>query len=46
MPAMKHAVKANDELHIIEVKVGDEWTEEDIDRIEWEWQENHLRSQQ
>lgn len=36
-PGMKHAVKANTELHIIEVQVGDELTEEDIERLDWDW---------
>lgn len=34
-----HAVKAIDELHIIEVQIGDELTEEDIERFEWNWDE-------
>ena len=34
---MKHAVKADTELHIIEVQIGDELTEEDIERLEWDW---------
>lgn len=34
---MKHAIKADTELHIIEVQVGDELTEEDIERLEWDW---------
>ena len=34
---MKHAIKAITELHIIEVQIGDELTEEDIERLEWEW---------
>lgn len=33
----KHAVKAVTELHIIEVQVGDELTEDDIERLEWDW---------
>lgn len=33
----KHAVKADTDLHIIEVQVGDELTEEDIERLEWDW---------
>ncbi len=33
----KHAIKAINELHIIEVQIGDELTEEDIERLEWEW---------
>lgn len=36
-PGMKHAIKADTELHIIEVQVGDELTEEDIERLEWAW---------
>ena len=34
---MKHAVKAEKELHIIEVQIGDELTEEDVERLEWDW---------
>lgn len=36
-PGMKHAIKAIEELQIIEVQIGDELTEEDIERFEWEW---------
>ena len=36
-PGMKHAVKADTELHIIEVQIGDELTEEDVERLEWDW---------
>ncbi len=36
-PGVKHAIKANTELHIIEVQVGDELTEEDIERFDWNW---------
>ena len=32
---VKHAVKAISELHIIEVQIGDELIEEDIERFEW-----------
>ena len=32
-----HAVKAIDELHIIEVQIGDELIEEDAERIDFEW---------
>ena len=32
-----HAVKAIEDLHIIEVQVGDVLTEEDIERFAWEW---------
>ncbi len=35
---MKHAIKAIDgELHIIEVQIGDELTEDDIERLDWSW---------
>ena len=36
---MKHAIKADTELHIIEVQIGDELTEDDIERLDWNWQE-------
>lgn len=36
-PGTKHAIKADTELHIIEVQIGDELTEEDIERLEWDW---------
>ena len=36
---MKHAIKATGELHIIEVQIGDELTEEDIERLDWDWAE-------
>lgn len=36
-PGVKHAVKAVTELHIIEVQLGDELTEEDIVRLDWQW---------
>lgn len=32
----RHAVKAESDLHIIEVQVGDELTEDDIERLDWE----------
>lgn len=38
-PGTNHAVKALTELHIIEVQLGDELTEEDIVRLDWNWQE-------
>ncbi|MCR4746434.1 MAG: cupin domain-containing protein [Lachnospiraceae bacterium] len=41
-PGMKHAIKADTELHIIEVQVGDELTEEDIERLEWDWEQDGL----
>ena len=34
-----HAIKAIDELHIIEVQIGDELVEEDIERFDWNWNE-------
>ena len=37
-PGMKHAIKGITELHIIEVQVGDELTEEDIERLDWDWE--------
>ena len=37
-PGMKHAVKGITQLHIIEVQVGNELTEEDIERLDWDWQ--------
>lgn len=36
---VKHAIMAVKELHIIEVQIGDELTEEDIERLEWNWSE-------
>lgn len=36
---VKHAVKAISELHIIEVQIGDELIEEDIERFEWDWKQ-------
>ncbi|MBQ6314064.1 MAG: cupin domain-containing protein [Mogibacterium sp.] len=35
---MKHAIKAITELHIVEVQIGDELIEEDIERFEWNWE--------
>jgi mannose-1-phosphate guanylyltransferase len=32
-----HAIKAIDKLHIIEVQLGDELIEEDVERFEWDW---------
>lgn len=34
---MKHAIKGITELHIIEVQIGDDLTEEDIERLNWGW---------
>lgn len=41
MAGTKHAIKAGDdiELHITEVQLGDELTEEDIERLGWNWDE-------
>ncbi len=36
-PGMKHAIKGVTELHIIEVQIGDELTEEDIERLDRDW---------
>ncbi len=36
-PGVKHAIKATDELHIIEVQMGDELVEDDIEHLEWDW---------
>lgn len=33
----KHAIKAITELHIIEIQIGDELTESDIERLNCEW---------
>ena len=41
-PGTKHAVKADTELHIIEVQTGDELTEDDINRLEWDWSRDGL----
>lgn len=38
-PGMKHAIKGITELHIIEVQIGNELTEEDIERLNWDWKE-------
>ncbi len=39
---MKHAIKANSELHIIEVQVGDELSEEDVERLNWDWEQDGI----
>lgn len=36
-PCTKHAIKALTELHIIEVQIGDELSEDDIERFNWNW---------
>ena len=38
-PMTKHAIKGITELHIVEVQLGDELTEEDIERLDWAWEE-------
>lgn len=35
---VKHTVKAISELHFIEVQMGDELSEEDIERFEYNWE--------
>jgi len=37
LPGVNHAIKANTELHIIEVQIGDELTEDDIERLDYNW---------
>ena len=37
-PGTRHAIKAVTELHIIEVQMGDELTEDDIERLDWNWE--------
>ena len=37
---MRHAIKSITELHIIEVQEGDELTEDDIERLDWDWKQN------
>ncbi len=35
---MKHGIKAvGEELHIIEIQIGSELTEDDIERLDWNW---------
>lgn len=36
-PGMKHAIKAIGELHIIEIQIGNELTEDDIEKLNWKW---------
>ncbi len=43
-PGVKHAIMAITELHIIEVQVGDELVEEDVERLDWDWDQNELHS--
>ena len=32
-----HSLKAIEELHVIEVQIGDELTDEDVERVEFDW---------
>ena len=32
-----YSIKAIDEVNIIELQIGDELIEEDIERFDWEW---------
>lgn len=34
---MKHAVKGITELHVIEVQIGEELIDEDIEKLNWDW---------
>ena len=36
-PGKKHGIKAETDLHIIEIQMGNEITEEDVERLEWNW---------
>lgn len=36
-PNTKHGIKSISELHIIEVQIGDELSEDDIERLDWNW---------
>lgn len=37
LKGQKHAIRASTDLHFIEVQIGNELTESDIERFEWEW---------
>lgn len=37
---MKHSVRAVTELHMIEVQIGEELSEDDIERFSWNWEED------
>lgn len=37
LKGQKHALKANTDLHFIEVQIGAELAEEDIERFDWSW---------
>ena len=43
-PGTKHAIKAISELHIIEIQFGDELTEEDVERLDWNWDQDELQT--
>lgn len=34
---MRHSIRAVTDLHLIEVQIGDELSEDDIQRFEWDW---------
>ena len=34
---MMHSIRAVTELHVIEVQIGEDLSEEDIERVEWDW---------
>lgn len=36
-PGTRHAIKAEKELHVIEIQIGKELTDEDIERFDWVW---------
>lgn len=38
LPGTKHAIKANTELHVIEIQIGNELTEDDVERLSWDWE--------
>lgn len=38
-PGIIHAIKGITELHLIEVQLGDELTEDDVERLDWNWDE-------
>ena len=37
-PGMKHAIKGITELRIVEIQIGNELTEDDIERLNWNWE--------
>jgi hypothetical protein len=38
-PGMKHAIKGITEFYIIEIQIGNELTEEDIEMLDWNWEQ-------